>query len=66
MGTSQHQHPNTGGGGSSSSGSNIGSIGLPYQSQPAVASHVGQYNGTGSESGGTTSGIFFFPVNSSI
>ncbi|XP_046651087.1 paired box protein Pax-7-like [Daphnia pulicaria] len=70
MGTSQHhQHPNSGGGGSSSSGPSIGSIGLPYQSQPAVASHIGQYSA--SESTGTTSdrcwpdrtggGNFLFP-----
>ncbi|KAI9556178.1 hypothetical protein GHT06_018752 [Daphnia sinensis] len=53
MGTSQHQHPNSGGGVSQSSGSSIGSIGLPYQSQPAAASS--QYNAAASESGGTMS-----------
>ncbi|XP_057374770.1 protein gooseberry-like [Daphnia carinata] len=53
MGTSQHQHPNSGGGVGQSSGSSIGSLSLPYQSQPAAASS--QYNAATSESGGTMS-----------
>lgn len=57
MGTSQHQHPNSGGGVGQSSGSSIGSLGLPYQSQPAAASS--QYNAATSESGGTMSGKKF-------